>query len=69
MKNDVILVRDNSPKETAARLMARYDLFVLPVVDKEGILRGIVKADDVLDEYIPEKLKRERFLPSRLKGK
>lgn len=69
MRNEVILIRDNSPKETAARLMARYDLFVLPVVDKEGVLRGIVKADDVLDEYIPERLKRERFLPSRLKGK
>ncbi|MDP3765145.1 MAG: CBS domain-containing protein, partial [Nanoarchaeota archaeon] len=69
MKNDVIFAKDNSPKEIAARLMARYDLFVLPVVDKEGILRGIVKADDVLDEYIPERLKRERFLPSKLKGR
>ena len=69
MKNDVIFAKDNSPKEIAARLMARYDLFVLPVVDKEGILRGIVKADDVLDEYIPERLKREKFLPSKLKGR
>ena len=69
MQKRVIWVRDNSPKENAARLMARYDLFILPVVDKEEILRGIVKADDVLDEYIPEKLKRERFLPLKLKMK
>lgn len=69
MKKDVIYVKDSNPKETAARLMARYDLFVLPVVDKEGKLRGIVKADDILDEYIPERLQREKFLPLKLRKK
>ncbi len=69
MKKRIICVRDNSPKEMAARLMARYDLFVLPVVDKDGILRGIVKADDVLDDYIPERLRRQKFLPSKLKSR
>lgn len=63
----VVCIRDNSPKETAARLMARYDLLVLPVIDKEGKLRGIVKADDVLDEYIPKRLKRKKFLPLNIR--
>ena len=67
MHRHIIYLRDSSPKETAARLMARYDLFVLPVMDKEGVLSGIVKADDILDDYIPERLKRQKFLPSRLK--
>lgn len=69
MHTKVVHVMDNNPKETAARLMARYDLFVLPVVDKDGILRGIVKADDVLDDYIPERLRRQKFLPSKLKSR
>jgi len=63
MNKRVIYVRDHSSKETAARLMARYDLFVLPVVDKDNILRGLIKSDDVLNEYIPERLKRQKFLP------
>jgi len=69
MNKKVFYVRANNPIQTATRLMARYDLFVLPVIDKDGVLRGIIKADDVLDEYIPERLKRERFLPLKLRNR
>lgn len=67
MGRKIIYLRTNSPKENASRLMARYDLLVLPVLDKDGIMRGIVKADDVIDEYLPKRLKRERSLPLRLR--
>jgi magnesium transporter len=36
-------------REEAVRTMERYDLAVLPVVDSDGILVGIVTFDDVLD--------------------
>jgi len=36
-------------REKAVQVMQRYDLFVLPVVDSDGILLGIVTADDVMD--------------------
>jgi magnesium transporter len=36
-------------REEAVRVMQRYDLFVLPVVDSTGVLVGIVTADDILD--------------------
>jgi magnesium transporter len=36
-------------REVAAQLIQRYDLSVLPVVDKSGILLGIVTVDDILD--------------------
>jgi len=68
MNKKIVFVKDDSPKETAARLMARYDLIALPVIDKEGILKGLVKADDVIDEYIPARLKREKFLPLKLRN-
>ncbi len=36
-------------REEAVRRMQRYDRHVLPVVNSEGVLLGIVTADDVLD--------------------
>lgn len=36
-------------REEAVKMIQRYDLFALPVVDAEGIMVGIVTVDDVLD--------------------
>lgn len=36
-------------REEAVRDMQRYDIPILPVVDSDGVLLGIVTADDVLD--------------------
>jgi magnesium transporter len=36
-------------REQAVQMMRRYDVNVLPVVDSDGILVGIVTVDDVLD--------------------
>jgi magnesium transporter len=36
-------------RENAVQMMERYDLNVLPVVDSEGVLVGIVTFDDVMD--------------------
>lgn len=36
-------------REEAVRMMERYDLHVLPVVDSAGVLVGIVTFDDVMD--------------------
>ncbi len=36
-------------REHAVRVMQRYDLFALPVVDSDGVLLGIVTVDDVMD--------------------
>lgn len=46
---DVIFVRTETDQEEVARLMADYDLSVLPVVDSAERLVGIVTVDDVLD--------------------
>ncbi len=45
----VVFVRTDTDQEEVARLMADYDFTVLPVVDEEGRLVGIVTVDDVLD--------------------
>lgn len=49
MNPDVIFVRDDTDQEEVARLMADYNFTVLPVVDEEKKLVGIVTIDDVVD--------------------
>jgi magnesium transporter len=49
MDPDVIFVQADADQEEAARLMARYDLLALPVVDGEQRLLGIITHDDLVD--------------------
>jgi magnesium transporter len=49
MDPEVISVQVGADQEECARLMSRYDLLALPVVDAEGYLLGIVTVDDVID--------------------
>lgn len=48
MDENVISVHTLCDREEAARLMQRYDLMVLPVVDEENRLVGIITIDDAL---------------------
>jgi len=61
MDPDVIHVRADADQEEAARLMARYDLLALPVVDEERRLLGLITHDDlveVLEEEATEDIYR-----------
>jgi magnesium transporter len=49
MDPEVVTVRADADQETTARLMARYDLGAVPVVDEEGRLVGIITSDDLVD--------------------
>ncbi|MCS7249939.1 MAG: magnesium transporter [candidate division WOR-3 bacterium] len=54
MEKDFIAINAYEDQEEAARMMRRYDLIALPVVDKRNILLGIVTVDDILDVYEEE---------------
>ncbi len=61
MDEDVIYVTADTDQEEVARLMARYDLLALPVVDENKILLGVITFDDlvdVLEEEATEDLQR-----------
>jgi magnesium transporter len=49
MDADVVRVTTGTDQEEVARIIADYDLSVLPVVDETDRLVGIVTVDDVLD--------------------
>ena len=49
MDHKFIAIRVDEDQENAYHLMKKYNLTVLPVTNKEGILLGIITVDDVLD--------------------
>ncbi len=49
MSPDVVAAPVTADQEELAELVARYDFFVIPVVDEQHHLLGVVTADDVLD--------------------
>jgi magnesium transporter len=49
METDVVRVSDEMDQETVSRIFAEYDLTVVPVVDRDGKMKGIVTVDDIVD--------------------
>jgi magnesium transporter len=49
METDVVRVSDEMDQETVSRIFAEHDLNVIPVVDKDGKMKGIVTVDDIVD--------------------
>ncbi len=49
MDPDVLSVRTETDQEEVARIIARYDLLAVPVVDGENKLVGLITVDDVID--------------------
>ena len=55
---DIHMVKVNDPADEVARLMQKYNLFVVPVVDELGHLVGQITLDDVVD-YIQEEAEKD----------
>ena len=49
MDEDVIKVKADADQEEVARIIAKYDLLGVPVVDEENHLVGLITVDDVID--------------------
>lgn len=54
LDSDIEAVLPSVHVATVTRLLATYNLTVLPVVDEDGHLLGAVSVDDVLDELLPD---------------
>ncbi|MBL8115022.1 MAG: magnesium transporter [Acidobacteria bacterium] len=49
MERDVISVPEDLDEEGVARIIAQHNLQAVPVVDREGRIKGIVTVDDIID--------------------
>ncbi len=54
MTTDVLSVQTHVDQEEVAKLVARYDILAVPVVDDSNRLVGIVTVDDVIDIFREE---------------
>jgi magnesium transporter len=54
MTEKVVRVEAQDDQEEVARVIARYDLTVVPVVDEHEVLVGVVTIDDMVDVVIEE---------------
>ncbi len=49
MEEDVISVLDTEDREVAARVISDYDFLAIPVINKKGMMVGIITVDDIID--------------------
>ncbi len=49
MSENIISIDVDEDREEAVRLVSKYNLIAIPVVDKQGILKGIITVDDIID--------------------
>ena len=58
MEDDVVQVTADVDEEEVGRMMTKYDLLAIPVVDEERRLLGIVTLDDALEAVVPDDWKQ-----------
>jgi Mg/Co/Ni transporter MgtE len=54
MHRELIRGRLDDSQEEIARMIAKYNLLSLPIVDDQGRLKGIVTVDDAMDVILPD---------------
>ena len=54
MKPNPIYVHPEDDQEVAAKLVSKYDLTALPVVNNRGSILGIITVDDIIDVIVEE---------------
>ena len=54
-----ILVHEEDSTSEVANVIERYNLAAVPVVDKDGVIKGMITVDDVLSEELPVAWKRK----------
>ncbi|MBX5451614.1 MAG: magnesium transporter [Thermogemmatispora sp.] len=58
MHRDLVTVRPEADARSVAEVIAKYNLFAVPVVNDEGLLQGIVTVDDAIDVLLPPERRR-----------
>jgi magnesium transporter len=67
METDIVSVHPDTDQEEAANLLQHYRLRSIPVVDENGVLSGVITADDVID-VIQEEATEDMYRMAGLSG-
>ncbi len=59
MKTKLKTVTPDADEMVVAKIISKYNLVALPVIDAEGSLLGIVTVDDIIDRILPPAAKRK----------
>jgi magnesium transporter len=54
MDTDILTVNADEDQQEVARIVAKYDLLAIPVVDAQRHMLGIITHDDVMDVFMEE---------------
>ena len=60
MTEQIKRVSIDSEPEDILEIIAKYDLFAVPVIDQDGKMAGVVTIDDIVELFLPYALKRKR---------
>ena len=58
MIKDVVSVDVNEEENEVAKIIAKYNLIALPVIDEEEKMKGIITVDDAIDIILPTAWKK-----------
>ena len=58
MDRNPVTVNLKDKQETVAKVIAKYNLLAVPVVDDQNHLQGIVTVDDAMDILLPSAWRR-----------
>lgn len=53
-------VSPDTDEKKVAKLVSKYNLVAVPVVDNDGFILGVVTIDDIMERILPSKTKRKR---------
>jgi magnesium transporter len=49
MRTDLVTAAEELDQEALSRLFAEHDYIAIPVVDRQGVMKGVVTVDDIVD--------------------
>jgi len=59
METKLKTITPDEDQKVAAKIISKYNLLALPVIDTDGALLGIVTVDDIVDRLLPPEAKKK----------
>ena len=58
MNKDFVALNVNEDEDEVAKVVAKYNLIAVPVIDDDDVLKGIITVDDAIDIILPTAWKK-----------